>query len=225
MNALRQIFNGRMDSTFFSATGSCTCDFPGKWILLWQMVLSLCAFALAITVQASPDGGSIVGGAGSIDKAGNKTTITQDSSHLVVDWESFNVGQKEHVHFEQGSASDSALNRIYDSRPSEIWGQITGRGRVWLLNPNGVIFSKTARVSTGGLVAAGLWMDKQDFMAGRYVLNASRGVGDVENAGTLESGNVGLIGQNVNNSGTIRASTGSVTLAARPPRWTLPAMA
>ena len=180
----------------------------------FYLIVTLFLTALNGTVLAAPEGGNIVDGSGSIDKQGNKTTVTQNSQNLVVDWDSFNVGKTEHVHFEQQNTTDSALNRIYDSRPSEIWGQLTGKGNIWLLNPNGVIFSKTAKVSTGGLVAAGLWMDSQDFMSGRYVLNNSRGTGDVSNAGVMEAKNIGLAGANINNSGTIRAKAGKVSLAS-----------
>ena len=180
----------------------------------FYILVTLFLTAMNGTVIAAPEGGNIVDGSGSIDKQGNKTTVTQNSQNLVVDWDSFNVGKTEHVHFEQQHTTDSALNRIYDSRPSEIWGQLTGKGNIWLLNPNGVIFSKTAKVSTGGLVAAGLWMDSQDFMSGRYVLNNSRGTGDVSNAGVMEAKNIGLAGANIANSGTIRAKAGRVSLAS-----------
>ena len=180
----------------------------------FYILVTLFLTALNGTVLAAPEGGNIVDGSGSIDKQGNKTTVTQNSQNLVVDWDSFNVGKTEHVHFEQQSTTDSALNRIYDTRPSEIWGQLTGKGNIWLLNPNGVIFGKTAKVSTGGLVAAGLWMDSADFMSGRYVLNNSRGTGDVSNAGVMEAKNIGLAGANIENSGTIRAKAGKVSLAS-----------
>ena len=165
---------------------------------------------------AAPEGGNIVSGSGSIDKEGSKTTINQYSPDIVVDWDSFNVAENEMVHFEQSSARDSALNRIYDANPSEIWGKVTARGNVWLLNPNGVFFSRTSQVAVGSLVAAGLWMDKGDFMRGRYVLSAERGVGNVSNAGAIAAtgGGVALLGRQVSNSGSIRAKASRVTLAS-----------
>ena len=165
---------------------------------------------------AAPEGGEIVAGSGSIAKDGDTTTVNQGSSELVVDWDSFNVGVNERVHFEQANSSDSALNRIYDARPSEVWGSITAKGKVWLLNPNGVFFSRTARVATGSLVAAGLWMESSDFMAGRYVLNGTRGVGSVVNMGSLNaaSGMVAMAGEGVVNTGTIRARASSVLMAS-----------
>ena len=100
------------------------------------------AFMHGLSV-AAPEGGDIVGGSGSIDKEGSKTIVTQYSPDLVVDWQSFNVARDESVHFEQSAVTDSALNRIYDANPSTIWGRISARGNVWLLNPNGVLFSRT----------------------------------------------------------------------------------
>ena len=185
--------------------------------MIKRIIHALAALILVTTsgmATAAPEGGNIVGGSGSIDKQGNKTTITQNSEKLVVDWDSFNVTKTEHVHFKQQNTTDAALNRIYSTRPSEIWGQITGKGNIWLLNPNGVIFGKTAKVKTGNLVAAGMWMSKQDFMSGRYVLNNQRGTGDVSNAGKIEARNIGLAGANINNSGTIRAKAGKVSLAS-----------
>ena len=59
-------------------------------------------------------------------------------------------------------------------------------------------------------------MDEQsnDFMSGRYVLNNSKGTGDVSNEGSIEANNVALAGANIENSGTIRAKAGTVSLAS-----------
>ncbi|MDD9817297.1 MAG: filamentous hemagglutinin N-terminal domain-containing protein, partial [Gammaproteobacteria bacterium] len=176
---------------------------------------SLYVFFLGSTAVAEPQGGRIVGGEGSI-RTGKDTVVEQSSRDLVVDWERFDVGKDESVHFRQESAAHSVLNRIYDHKPSEIWGRVTARGRVWLLNPNGVFFGRGSRVSVGSLVASGLWMEKEDFLAGRYVLSrrGERG-GTVRNAGVLEasSGGIGLAGGEVVNEGEVRARAGRVTLA------------
>ncbi|MDD9863143.1 MAG: filamentous hemagglutinin N-terminal domain-containing protein, partial [Gammaproteobacteria bacterium] len=175
-----------------------------------------CALTLACgAAPAEPQGGRIVGGKGSI-QTGKDTVVQQSSRDLVVDWERFDVGKDESVHFQQESASHSVLNRIYDHKPSEIEGRITARGRVWLLNPSGVFFGQGARVSVGSLVASGLWMEKEDFLAGRYVLSRRGGMaGAVRNAGLLEAagGGIGLAGGAVSNEGQILARQGRVTLA------------
>ena len=158
----------------------------------------------------------VVSGKGAIHQAGTHTQVDQHTRDMVVDWRSFNLGQKESIHFEQANSNYSVLNRIHDSTASQIWGQVTARGQVWLLNPNGVFFNKTARVNVGGLVAAGLWMSRDDFMSGRYVLDNSRGAGNVVNEGELNasSGSIGLFGLSVVNNGRIRAQKSKVVLAS-----------
>ena len=165
---------------------------------------------------AEPQGGRIVGGEGSI-RTGKDTVVEQGSRDLVVDWDRFDVGANESVHFAQKSAAYSVLNRIYDHKPSEVLGRLTARGKVWLLNPNGVFFGRGARVSVGSLVAAGLWMEKEDFLAGRYVLSRrGEAAGAVRNRGVLEAsgGGIGLAGGTAVNEGELRARQGRVTLAA-----------
>ena len=177
----------------------------------------VCALTMVFgSAPAEPQGGRIVGGEGSI-RTGKDTVVEQSSRDLVVDWDRFDVGRDESVHFAQESAGHSVLNRIYDHKPSEIWGRVTARGRVWLLNPHGVFFGRGARVSVGSLVASGLWMEKEDFLAGRYVLSRrGEAAGAVRNAGVLEAaaGGIGLAGGEAVNEGKILARQGRVTLAA-----------
>ena len=165
-------------------------------------------------VLSAPTGGEVVSGEGHIEQQGNRTDVIQQSGHMVVDWQEFNIGQQEHVHFEQPDTGAAVLNRVYQGGESQILGRMTGRGQVWLLNPNGVLFGRGARVEVGSLVAAGLWMDAGDFMAGRYVLDARHGAGRVHNAGILEASSVGLAGSSVENTGQVLAYSGHVELAA-----------
>jgi large exoprotein involved in heme utilization and adhesion len=56
-------------------------------------------------VEAGPDGGTVVGGSGSIARDELNTTITQNSDRLSIDWNSFNVAANESVTFIQPSSS------------------------------------------------------------------------------------------------------------------------
>ena len=181
-----------------------------------RALLMLCFSSYCGLGLAGPEGGDVVSGDGTIHKSGTHTRVDQHTRDMVVDWRSFNLGQKESIHFEQANSNYSVLNRIHDSTASQIWGQVTARGQVWLLNPNGVFFNKTARVNVGGLMAAGLWMSRDDFMSGRYVLDNSRGIGNVINEGELNasSGSIGLFGLSVVNNGRIRAQKSKVVLAS-----------
>ncbi len=50
----------------------------------------------------------------------------------------------------------SRLNRIFDSKPSEIAGKITAKGQVWLQNSNGIIFKDGAQINAHSILATAL---------------------------------------------------------------------
>ncbi len=104
----------------------------------------------------SPSGGQVTGGSGQIIQSGNTTTIEQSSQALSLTWQSFNVGAQQAVDFVQPNAGAIAVNRILGNSASEILGHLDANGQVWLVNPNGVLFGKSAQVDVGGLVASTL---------------------------------------------------------------------
>lgn len=179
------------------------------------------AVALALlsgTAFAAPQGGHVVGGSGSIDQAGNTTTVTQETDLLSIDWDSFDISADELIEFLQPGQDSVALNRILSSNGSEILGQINANGYVVLVNPNGIVFGEGSSVNAGGLIASGLQIDPEDFLNGDWVFKGLEGTdGTVVNAGFLNAatgGNIALVGKQVQNDGLIMARLGRVNLAA-----------
>ena len=70
------------------------------------------------------------GGSATISNSGNTLTINQTSNRAIIDWNSFDIGQNETTNFQQPSSSAIALNRIQDSKPSQIEGNLTANGNV-----------------------------------------------------------------------------------------------
>ena len=129
--------------------------------------------ALAAGVQAGPQGGNVVAGQGSVSTPSASTTvINQQSQSLAIDWQSFNIGQSELVQFNQPNSSATALNRVVNGSPTQILGSIRANGQVFLINPSGVVFSKTSQVNVGGLFVSSLDIANEDFMAGTYATDA-----------------------------------------------------
>jgi filamentous hemagglutinin family protein len=110
------------------------------------------------TANMLPQGGVVSRGSASINTsttaAGNALmTVNQTSNRAVIDWNSFNVGASAKVQFNQPGSNSVVLNQILGNNASQIYGQISANGQVFLSNPNGVYFSPTASVNVGALVA------------------------------------------------------------------------
>ncbi|MCW9015040.1 MAG: filamentous hemagglutinin N-terminal domain-containing protein [Gammaproteobacteria bacterium] len=170
-------------------------------------------------VMALPEGGVVVGGQGAIQQADNSLLINQHSRLLAIDWDSFNIAIDEAVRFYQPSTSATVLNHIVGQSPSEIFGRIDANGRVFLANPNGIIFGQGSIVNVGSLLASGLNIDPDSFMNGDYRLYTEAGdsPGIVVNRGLLQAatgGSINLLGGAVANEGVIVAELGQVNLGS-----------
>jgi filamentous hemagglutinin family protein len=77
------------------------------------------------------------------------------------------------------SASSATLNRVLDPNPSQIFGRLTAHGQVFLTNPSGIYFGRSASVDVGGLVATTHRIGSADFMAGKSVFSRDDASGSV----------------------------------------------
>ena len=139
------------------------------------------------------------------------------SDKAILNWSSFNVGANAQVNFAQPSASSVVLNRVLSTSASEIQGRITANGQVFLVNPGGVLFGRTAQVDVGGLVASTLGITDANFLASRYLFANGGGAGAILNHGALsaaQGGTIALLAPEVRNEGVISARMGTAALAA-----------
>lgn len=185
---------------------------------LYLAILTATQFMAVGQVFAGPEGGQVVGGAGSINQSGTETVINQQTDRMAIDWQSFDVKVDERVQFIQPSSSSVALNRVLSNKGSEILGRVDANGRVFLVNPNGVVFGKDSHINVGGILASGMSIDPTEFMNGNFTLNSLEGTeGKVINSGIINAatgGSVTLLGKEVKNEGLIVANLGAVNLAA-----------
>ncbi|MBU3070351.1 filamentous hemagglutinin N-terminal domain-containing protein, partial [Aestuariicella sp. G3-2] len=166
-------------------------------------------------VSAAPAGEVIVGGTGSVSRSDLTTKINQSSKHLAINWDTFNVGKNEKVQFIQPSSSSIVLNRILDQNPSMIHGSIDANGNVLLVNPRGIMFTESATVNVGGLVASGLDVSISDFMNGDILLKGVEGEGGaVINSGVINASSAALVGKSAANTSSAMISADVVSLSA-----------
>ena len=177
-------------------------------------------FVVLGPVNAEPTGGQVVNGQAQITQTvtpgSNTTTIKQNTPQVSINWQSFNVGDKDRVVFQQPGASSLAINRILGSQASNILGKIDANGQVWLINPNGIMFGKNAQVNVGGLVASTLDTANPLAAAGLQRFSGSS-TASVTNAGLInavDGGYVALLGHRVSNQGTVQATGGKVAMGA-----------
>ena len=174
----------------------------------------------AAPAAGGPEGGTVVGGAATIQGQGGPAVIVNQSSpSAIINWNTFNIRANESVRFNQPSSSSTVLNRVTGGQgPSEIMGTLTANGRVFIINRDGVLFGPGSVVNTAGFLATTSDIKNADFMAGRYNFNIpGRPDASIVNQGRITAtsgGFAALVAPGVRNSGTITATLGTVALAS-----------
>jgi filamentous hemagglutinin family protein len=190
---------------------------PGRGGTIAGAVATLFAMYWVPACLANPTGGQVVSGTVSINSPGaGQLNIKQGSSNAIVNWNTFSIGASESVTVVQPSASAALLNRVMGNDPSVIAGRLTANGKVFLVNPAGVIFAPGSSVNVGSLIATTLNIANADFLAGNYRF-VGTSAAQVSNAGSLsaqDGGTIALLGGTVSNSGTVSARLGTVALGA-----------
>jgi filamentous hemagglutinin family protein len=162
-------------------------------------------------VLAGPEGAQVVHGQVSFQQSGQNTVITA-SDKSIVNYSGFDIAPSEMVQFIQPGSYASVLNRILSANPTNIDGTLLANGRVFFVNPAGVMIGAGASINVNQLVASGLNMTNENFLNGRYEF--AGGSGAVANFGDISAESVYLIGKQVTNAGTISCPDGYVVMAS-----------
>jgi len=172
------------------------------------------------------ESGNIIGSSGIIgDPVWGDHTIIDTQNGAIIDWRNFNTSGSESVRFRQYSGAElssvsAVLNRISSGAVSTRFdGALNANGRVFIVNPAGVIFGAGSTVNVAQLVASGLNMSDDAFSAAladeSNKMVFAGGNGDVVNNGVINAANsVYLVGENVINNGAIFCPGGLVVMAA-----------
>ena len=193
---------------------------PKSSLLSRASALVIAASLAASPALANPLGGRVVAGSASITGQGSaEVTVTQGSNRALIEWDSFSIEPGERTVFRQPNADAIAANRVVGADPSKILGTLEADGQVVLINRNGILFGKNARVDAAGLVATTHDIDNTAFMSGgplRFDTPGAHGA-SVVNEGRItirEAGVAALVAPHVRNSGVILADLGRVSLGA-----------
>lgn len=177
--------------------------------------------ALAQTTDGLPQLLTVPANSGTVSQSisGSTMTITQGTTRAVGNWDSFSIGAGNTVNVLQPNAGSVLLNRVTGTSGSNIDGALNANGHVYLVNPNGVTFGRTAQVNVGGIIATTLGISNADFMAGgplTFQTTNANADARVDNFGQIiaNGGLIALMGLGVRNAGTLTATEGTVGLVS-----------
>ena len=103
-------------------------------------VAAVAACFIATPVLSNPVNPNVINGAASFSQTGNVLTVT-NSNGAIINWDKFSIKAGETTHFAQTAASSTVLNRVLND-PTAIYGTLSSNGRVWLVNPAGILVAK-----------------------------------------------------------------------------------
>src|SRR5690349_17970523 len=167
-----------------------------------KILLALALGPLAIApALAGPNNGTVVNGNATIQGQGTRSVvINQTSQNAIINWQTFDIGRGESVKILMPNSNSTELDRVTGNLgPSQILGSLTSNGRVFLVNPDGILFGPGAQINVGSLLATTSDISNANFMAGRYNFNIP-----------------GNPSASIVNQGTITAQTGGFDALVAP---------
>ncbi|EAK0446883.1 filamentous hemagglutinin N-terminal domain-containing protein, partial [Campylobacter lari] len=164
-------------------------------------------------LMALPSGGKFTHGtSGTITSNGNNMNIVGNGTNSVIQWGGgFSIGKGESVNF--GGNSKNYLNIAHGTSKSMIEGLLNANGKnVFLINPNGVIITKTGTINANRFVASTSSMSDGEMWKFADMKTLEQGLsfspvfkpqkaGNVVNVGNINANNVLLIGNKVSING------------------------
>ncbi len=191
-----------------------------RWRILLLTTSAMVPLGIAAAL-AGPNGATVVGGAATVQGQGTGTVVVnQSSQNAIINWNTFNIGSGETTKIVMPNANSVELDRVTGGLgPSQILGSLSSNGRVFLVNPDGILFGAGSKVNVGGLLATTHDISNSDFMAGRYNFTGpGNPSASIVNQGSITAqtgGFAALVAPGVrNNTGTITATLGQVGLAS-----------
>ena len=179
------------------------------------------AFLIPQVAAAAPTGGEAVFGGATIPPTSSDMNITSSNPNNVITWRDYSIAQGERVRYDNGAKTNNYLNIVTGANTSNINGTIEGGKDVYLVNPNGVIFGKTASVNVGNLYVSTQeksTLNQEAFKgSGASPLSTTVtdvGKADVVNMGSITANKVEVYGRSIRilDAANVHATTSPVIL-------------
>ncbi len=189
------------------------------YLLTWSLLVNT-TLPVALALEAI----DVTGSTGVVGTKWGDHTVIGTGHGAIINWNNFDTSSAQSVTFKQHmggqlSSASAVLNRISSgSVPTQFNGALNANGRVFVVNPAGIIFGAGSTVNVSQLVASGLSISDEAFNAiladPANQMAFEGGGGQVKNLGSISADSVYLVGGNVTNVGSIKAPDGLVVMAA-----------
>lgn len=179
---------------------------------LFLVCLSAPAFLIA-----SPEGLQVIAGDVKAPVFESPSSLLiETNSNAILHWDSFHIAPTETVRFIQPNAQSAVLNRVVGFSETHIDGLLLSNGRIFLINPQGVVIGPNGKIQAAGFIASTADLLNEDFLLGKELLFQQMTQNGIIHLGKIEAldGDVFLIGRRIQNEGEIQASNGHVGLAS-----------
>jgi filamentous hemagglutinin family protein len=181
------------------------------------LLFPICLLLTGASIFANPQGMTVVSGSARSTQQGNTLQITT-SRNAFLQWNSFNIAAGETTIFHEPSASSIVIDQINSANPTTIFGSLRANGIVVLENQSGFYFGPNAFVKAGGLVVTTAAINPWSSGGGAgWSFDGPPAATPIVNYGHLETasgGSMFLIGQQIENHGTMAAPGGTAALLA-----------
>ena len=171
-----------------------------------------------VRVGANPQGANVV--AGNVNFQGMNSArldINNLSQRAIINWQSFSIQSGEITNINQGRNAFT-MNRVVSGDPTAIYGTLRAEnGGVAVVNPNGIVVHGGGIVDVAGMLTMStLDVSDRDFLnGGRDRYRGATGAA-LKNYGSISSsgGDVVLLGNFLQNAGSVSAPSGTVAFGA-----------
>ncbi|MHC4430972.1 MAG: two-partner secretion domain-containing protein, partial [Planctomycetota bacterium] len=165
----------------------------------------------------------VINSSGATPQQWGDHTIIDTDHGAIINWSNFNTSAGQSVKFNQYdgaalSTQSAVLNRIASASATQFDGALNANGRVFVVNPAGIVFGAGSTVNVAQLVASGLNMTDDAFNAvladPANDMAFEGGSGEVENLGSIIAEKIYLVGKKVINRAVVKAQDGLIVMAA-----------
>lgn len=139
-------------------------------------------------------------------------SIHQESDRAILDWHNFSIDKGLLVNFILPSNDSAILNKVVGDEVSLIEGSLLSNGRVYLVNPKGIVVAPSGVVNVSSFISSTLHLDEESFIVSKDLHFVGDPGGSIENRGMViaREGSVVFIARDVKNEGNISALNGVV---------------